>query len=93
MFEFLVMPFGLTNAPVSFQSLINAVSSNYLRNLSLLFIDDIVITVKIYKIELLILIASLSRDSTSILPKNRNVLLSRNMLVIWHMIKWGKGIS
>ena len=41
-FEFLVMPFGLSNAPATFQSLMNDIFRQHLRNI-LVFFDDILI--------------------------------------------------
>ncbi|KAF5465671.1 hypothetical protein F2P56_015653 [Juglans regia] len=42
-YEFLVIPFGLTNALVAFMDLINRVFKDYLDQLVVIFIDDILI--------------------------------------------------
>ncbi|KAL0307331.1 UNVERIFIED_CONTAM: RNA-directed DNA polymerase [Sesamum radiatum] len=45
-FEFLVMTFGLTNAPATFCNLTNDVLYEYLDRFVVVYLDDIVITLK-----------------------------------------------
>ena len=42
-YEFVVMSFGLTNAPMNVMCMMNNISSNYLDNFVLVFIDDILV--------------------------------------------------
>ena len=45
-YEFLVMSFGLTNAPAAFMDLMNRVFREYLDSFVIVFIDDIVTTLR-----------------------------------------------
>ena len=43
LYEYLVLPFGLSNAPSTFQSVINGILGNELRQCCLVYMDDIVV--------------------------------------------------
>ena len=45
-YEFLVMPFGLTNAPVAFMDLMNRVFNQYQDYLLVVFIYDILVSLR-----------------------------------------------
>ncbi len=48
LYEFLVMPFGLHNAPATFQRLMETILAGMIRDIGLVYIDDIVVTGKTY---------------------------------------------
>ena len=42
-FEFLVLPFGLTNAPATFMHLMHSIFREYLDDVIIIFLDDILV--------------------------------------------------
>lgn len=77
-YEFLVMPFGLTNAPSTFQASMNTIFKPYLRELVLVFFDDILIYSKDVKehVSHMEKVFSALRNNACMLTRRSVVLLS-----------------
>ena len=61
-YEFLVMSYGLTNAPAAFMDLMNRVFEGYVDKFVIVFIDDILVYLRIvedYKLHLKIVLGKL----------------------------------
>lgn len=88
LFEFLVMLFGLTNAPATFQALMNAVLSAYLRRFVLVFFDDILIYSASWSEHLLHLrtVFQVLRDNQFFLKKSKCLFGTSSVSYLGHVI-------
>lgn len=93
-YEFKIMPFGLTNAPATFQSLINHVFKDYMRQFVLVFFDDILVyssTIQEHKEHLTRVLEVLRKEQ--LYAKRSKCSFGQNKVEYLGYIITGKGVT
>ncbi|XP_073050542.1 transposon Ty3-G Gag-Pol polyprotein isoform X1 [Primulina eburnea] len=87
-FEFVVMPFGLTNAPSTFQSIMNSVFGQYLRQFILVFFDDILIYSSTWDDHLCHIrtVFSILRQQQFVLKRSKCVFAKKEVSYLGHVV-------
>jgi hypothetical protein len=93
-YQFKVMSFGLTNAPITFQCVMNSISSLFLRKYVLVFIDDILIYSASWTdyLQHIILVLGQLREHKFFLKRTKCAFGKIELLYLGHIISQ-KGVA